>query len=138
MAKRLTRTVYIDGVAYGPASVIPADVAKRITNPTVWVDDDSEGAPDPGVQSPPPAAARADGEPPSDDWTVKELRDYAKAHSITLGAAKAKPEILEVIAEHAAGEAPVGDGADGTGAPDVEGASIDAEDGEGAGDNPGA
>lgn len=135
MAKRLTRTVYIGGEAYGPSSVIPADVAKRITNPNVWVDDDSEGAPDPGVQSPPPAA-RADGEPPSEDWTVKELRDYAKARSITLGDAKAKDAILAVLAEHTAGDAPAGDGADDTGDPDVEGDSTDAEDGEGAGDNP--
>ena len=30
MAKRLTRTVFVDGVAYGPASAIPEDVATQV------------------------------------------------------------------------------------------------------------
>ena len=105
MAKRLTRTVYVAGVGYGPSSVIPADVAKRITNPDVWVDDAGTEAPAPGVQDQAPAA-RPDGEPPSDGWTVKELRDYAKANGITLGEAKAKDAILAVLADHTA---PAGD-----------------------------
>lgn len=135
MAKRLTRTVYIGGEAYGPSSVIPADVAKRITNPNVWVDDDSEGAPDPGVQSPPPAA-RADGEPPSEDWTVKELRDYAKARSITLGDAKAKDAILAVLAEHAAGGTPTEGDIDESDGPGAGGEESESDDEDGTGDTP--
>ncbi|MEU6033467.1 hypothetical protein ABZ825_41850, partial [Streptomyces tauricus] len=37
---------------------------------------------------------------PDDTWTVKDLRAWAKANDLTLGEAKVKPQILEVIAEH--------------------------------------
>lgn len=100
MAKRLTRTVFIGGVAYGPASVIPEDIAAQITNPKVWADADAS-APAPagavvgGAQ--PVAPAGAEVPVPDAEATVKELRDYAKAKGITLGAAKAKPEILKVL-----------------------------------------
>lgn len=100
MAKRLTRTVFIGGVAYGPASVIPADIAAQITNPKVWADADASAPAPAGVVAGGANAAPAAGaEVPAPDAeaTVKELRDYAKAKGITLGAAKAKPEILKVL-----------------------------------------
>ena len=98
MAKRLTRTVFVEGVAYGPASEIPKAVAAKITNPKVWADADAAPAPD-GVVADSGAADQsgADVPVPDAEATVKELRDYAKAKGITLGAAKAKPEILAVL-----------------------------------------
>lgn len=36
MAARLAGFVHVDGVAYGPDSDVPADVAKRIVNPDAW------------------------------------------------------------------------------------------------------
>lgn len=45
MARQLAFTVYVDGVAYGPDSDVPAEVAKRIDNPGAWASegDGSEG-----------------------------------------------------------------------------------------------
>lgn len=49
MARRLNTFVHVDGVAYGPEDDIPAAVAKKITAPDVWADDqgaeESETAP---------------------------------------------------------------------------------------------
>ena len=140
MAKRLTRTVFVDGVAYGPASTIPEAVAVKITNPKVWTDADAS-APAPAwvVSSGAPAGpAGADVPVPDGEATVKELRDYAKAKGITLGAAKAKPEILKALglAEDEQG----GEEADGTEMPeadspeDVDESSDPDADGESAGD----
>lgn len=42
MAKKLKTYVHVDGAAYGPDDDVPAEVAKKITNPDVW-----EGAEDP-------------------------------------------------------------------------------------------
>lgn len=115
MAKTLTRTVYVDGVAYGPASAIPEDVAKRITNPKAWADADAP-APAPAGVVPAAAAERAADEPPSAEWTVRELKDFAKAEGIALGDARAKDQILAVLADagHAGPEGDVegGDAAD--------------------------
>lgn len=100
MAKRLTRTVFIGGVAYGPSSVIPADIAAQITNPKVWADADASASAPAGVvadDANTDPAAGADVPVPDAETTVKELRDYAKAKGITLGAAKTKPEILKVL-----------------------------------------
>ena len=108
MAKTLTRTVYVDGVAYGPASAIPEDVAKRITNPKVWADADAPAPAPAGVV--PAASARPAGEPPSDSWTVKELKAFAKDHDVALGDSRAKEQILAVLAEAGHGVAPQGDG----------------------------
>lgn len=98
MAKTLTRTVYVDGVAYGPASAIPEDVAKRITNPKVWADADAP-APAPAGVVPATIAERPADEPPSAEWTVRELKDFAKAEGIALGDARAKDQILAVLAD---------------------------------------
>lgn len=131
MAKRLTRTVFVDGVAYGPASAIPEDVAKRITNPKVWADADASASAPAGVV---PAAApeRSADEPPSLDWTVRELKDFAKAQGIALGEARAKDQILAVLAEaghgapaesdddEPAGDEPESDGVDGDEVPEAD------------------
>lgn len=98
MAKRLTRTVFVDGVAYGPASAIPEDVAKRITNPKVWADADASAPAPAGVVAAAGPQRPAD-EPPSDEWTVRELKDFAKAEGIALGDARAKDQILAVLAD---------------------------------------
>lgn len=114
MAKRLTRTVFVEGVAYGPSSVLTKAVAAKITNPKAWADAD-ESAPTPagagsaGAQT--ASEIGADVPVPDAEATVKELRDYAKAKGITLGAAKAKPEILAVLGLDGADED--GQGADG-------------------------
>lgn len=100
MAKKLTRTVFVDGVAYGPASAIPADIAARITNPKVWADAEASASAPAGDGSDgakASAAGGADVPVPDAEATVKELRDYAKAKGITLGSAKAKPEIRAVL-----------------------------------------
>lgn len=104
MAKTLTRTVYVDGVAYGPASAIPEDVAKRITNPKAWADADAPAPTPAGVVQ--AAAERPADEPPSAEWTVRELKDFAKAEGIALGDARAKDQILAVLADagHAGAE----------------------------------
>lgn len=96
MAKRLTRTVFVDGKAYGPASAIPAEVASRITNPKVWIDDDAPAPAPAGVVA---DAERPADEPPSAEWTVRELKDFAKAQGIALGEARAKDQILAVLAD---------------------------------------
>lgn len=45
--KKLAAYVYVDGALYGPASDVPADVAKRIDNPKAWGKSDApEGADD--------------------------------------------------------------------------------------------
>lgn len=42
--KKLAANVYVDGVLYTPESDVPAEVAKRITNPKAWGDEpDVEG-----------------------------------------------------------------------------------------------
>lgn len=97
MAKRLTRTVFVDAVAYGPTSSIPPAIAARITNPKVWTDSEAPADPAPGVQDDGPV--RDPDDLPAADWTVKELRDFAKAKGVVLGEAKAKDAILAVLAE---------------------------------------
>ncbi|WP_280449962.1 hypothetical protein [Nocardia brasiliensis] len=64
---------------YGPGDDVPADVAKRITNPDAWESDD-EG----------------DGEP-SESWTVADLKAYAEQREIDLGDATKKADILAAI-----------------------------------------
>lgn len=38
MSRKLATYVHIDGEVYGPDDKVPADVAKRITNPKAWAD----------------------------------------------------------------------------------------------------
>jgi hypothetical protein len=126
MAKKLTRTVFVDGVAYGPASAIPADIAARITNPKVWADADAPAPAPAGVVTSGAAdSARADDEPPSGEWTVRELKEFAKAQGIALGEARAKEQILAVLADagHGAAADPSGDDGDAQGEDD-EGAEV--------------
>lgn len=114
MAKKLTRTVFVDGVAYGPASTVPDDIAARITNPKAWVDADAP-APAPAGFVPAPAPVRSFDEPPSLEWTVRELKDFAKAQGIALGEARAKEQILAVLATagHGTTDDPVINGSGG-------------------------
>lgn len=43
MAKELTKNVWVDGVLYGPDGEKPsAEVAKEITNPKAWGEDESD------------------------------------------------------------------------------------------------
>lgn len=151
MAKKLTRTVFVDGVAYGPASAIPADIAARITNPKVWADAEASASAPAGDGSDGAKAAAASGADvpvPDAEATVKELRDYAKAKGITLGSAKAKPEILAVLGldgddqePEDAGAAEESDSTDGADVPEADSAedgdeSTDADaDGESVGDD---
>lgn len=53
MARRLNTFVHIDGEVYGPRSDVPDEVAERITNPDVWVDDEPAAA-----EPKPPAKTR--------------------------------------------------------------------------------
>lgn len=62
MARKLATYVHIDGVAYGPNDDVPADVAKKITNPKAWADG---------------KGSKADGDAPPasiDDMNAKELK----------------------------------------------------------------
>lgn len=36
VSKKLAAFVQVDGVVYGPDDSVPADVAKKITNPKAW------------------------------------------------------------------------------------------------------
>lgn len=114
MAKKLTRTVFVDGVAYGPASTVPDDIAARITNPKAWVDADAP-APAPAGFVPATAPVRSLDEPPSLEWTVRELKDFAKAQGLALGEARAKEQILAVLATagHGTTDDPVINGSGG-------------------------
>ncbi len=43
MARKLARYVTVGGTTYGPKDDVPPDVAKQITNPKVWADDNPSG-----------------------------------------------------------------------------------------------
>ena len=60
---------------FGPGDDVPAELAKRITNPDAW-ESDSE---------------------PSESWTVPDLKAYAELHEIDLGEATKKADILAAI-----------------------------------------
>ena len=47
MARKLSSFVDVDGVWYGPDDKVPAAVAKRITNPKAWAEDDTSEEPTP-------------------------------------------------------------------------------------------
>ena len=107
-----------DGIshAFGPDDTVPAWAEKAITNPDVWAEaptgaDESESAEDgaAGNESGAPEGTSAEGSEPetveipegdiTEDWTVKQLKAYAKAENIDLGDAKNKAEILAKLAE---------------------------------------
>lgn len=47
---------------------------------------------------------------PTERWTAPQLKKYAETHSVDLGGAKNKPEVLAIVVEHAAKQsAPAGD-----------------------------
>ena len=82
-----------DGVshAFGPDDTVPAWAEKAITNPDVWAEkpESDEGG-------------DGDGFPEGDiteEWTVKQLKAYAKSENIDLGDAKNKTEILAALAK---------------------------------------
>ncbi|MFI6368703.1 hypothetical protein ACIBG0_38980 [Nocardia sp. NPDC050630] len=64
---------------FGPGDDVPADVAKRITNPDAWEPESDNGE-------------------PSESWTVADLKAYAELHEIDLGDATKKADILAAIA----------------------------------------
>jgi hypothetical protein len=84
MSRKLNTTVHIHDAqgqtlhVFGPDDEVPADLAKLITNPKVWAETDAEGE-------------------PSEAWTVAQLKAYADEHSIDLGDATKKADILAAI-----------------------------------------
>jgi hypothetical protein len=99
-----------DGIshAFGPDDTVPDWAAKRITNRDVWAEapaaEDEAGSDAAGAN----AGESDKGEPETveipegditEDWTVKQLKAYAKAEDIDLGDAKTKAEILAKLAE---------------------------------------
>lgn len=115
----LQQNVWLGDVLYRRGTTPPADVAKKITNPNVWGGPIAVVAPTAGaltlstptttvVQDPEDDASETPVYPqglPDDSWTVKDLRAWAKDNDLTLGEAKAKPQILEAIAAHLGGAA---------------------------------
>ncbi|AYN57864.1 hypothetical protein PP640_gp09 [Arthrobacter phage Faja] len=99
-----------DGIshAFGPEDPVPAWAEKAITNPDVWAEApaaeetaESEGGDPEGANSEgsePEAVEIPEGDI-TEDWTVKQLKAYAKAENIDLGDAKNKAEILAKLAE---------------------------------------
>lgn len=96
-----------DGIshAFGPEDTVPEWAEKAITNPDVWAEapaaEESEGGE--------PESANSEGSEPETDeipegditeeWTVKQLRAYAKAEDIDLGGATTKKDILSALAK---------------------------------------
>ncbi|MGW4119883.1 hypothetical protein [Nocardia sp. NPDC004711] len=90
MARRLATFVHVhtpDGTrVFGPADVVPAEVAALITNPDAWA---AEPDPEPAQQVP--------DQEPDESWTVPQLRQYAAGKHIDLGNATKKPDVLAAI-----------------------------------------
>ena len=102
--------------AFGPDDTVPAWAEKAITNPDVWAEapsgaDESDTREEDatGNGSDAPEGKSAEGSesetveiPEGDiteDWTVKQLKAYAKSENIDLGDAKTKAEILTKLSE---------------------------------------
>lgn len=49
---RLVTYVHVDGRVYGPGVDVPADVAKRISNPDVWAHEAQAPAASPAPEAP--------------------------------------------------------------------------------------
>lgn len=89
MARKLTSTVYLtaeDGsvTSYGPGDTVPADVAKRITNPDVW-----EGSDDAESDGPPPRAGAGSSK---DKWVA-----YAEANGVTVDEDATRDDIIAAV-----------------------------------------
>lgn len=113
MAKKtLTRAVWVDDVLWRIGTTPPPEVAKKIANPDVWGEAAVVPSQQPGAVTittgPTSTTVETDDEElaefpdgdPDDTWSVKDMRAWAKANELTLGEAKAKPQILAKIAEH--------------------------------------
>ena len=97
-----------DGIshAFGPDDTVPAWAEKAITNPDVWAeapaeDEEAEGSESDGSESEGGESEKVElpeGDI-TDEWTVKQLKAYAKGQDIDLGDAKTKADILSKIAE---------------------------------------
>lgn len=99
-----------DGIshAFGPEDTVPEWAEKAITNPDVWAEAPAaeESA---GLEGGEPEGANPEGSEPETDeipegditeeWTVKQLRAYAKAEDIDLGGATTKKDILSALAK---------------------------------------
>ena len=91
--RRLIAYVHVDGVAYGPDSKVPADVAKKIGD-HAWTDTDEAAAdeqPAGGGQSPapveaPPRSGRGSG---VDAW-----RAFAEQHELDVDADATREDII--------------------------------------------
>lgn len=88
--------------AFGPDDTLPDWAVKRITNRDVWAQApaedasaDSEGASTEESESEPVEIPEGDI---TEDWTVKQLKAYAKSEDIDLGGATTKADILAKIA----------------------------------------
>lgn len=85
--------------AFGPDDTVPEWAENAITNPDVWAEapeksedsDELEGGESEKVELP-------EGDV-TEEWTVKQLKAYAKAEDIDLGDAKTKADILSQIAK---------------------------------------
>lgn len=93
MTARLAGFVHVDGVVYGPGDSVPADVARRITNPKAW-----EGGVPPSLDD--EATAGADvAEPPRsgagsgrDAWAA-----YAAARGLEVSPDAGRDEIVAAV-----------------------------------------
>jgi hypothetical protein len=106
----LTQHVYVDGQLYGPGSKVPADIAKRITNPKAWGTGET-AAQDHG-EAPADESGPAGGFDPTSEG-VDEVNNYL--------AEADEDEVTRVLAAEAEGKARKGI-LEGPYAPDAEGA----------------
>jgi hypothetical protein len=80
MARKLKLWVHVDGVAYGPDSHVPQDVAARIVNPKAWAAEDSDDTPEPAaavVSTPPPVDVVEDPNRPRGNASRPDWAAYA-------------------------------------------------------------
>ncbi|AYN55789.1 hypothetical protein PP635_gp09 [Arthrobacter phage Auxilium] len=94
-----------DGIshAFGPEDTVPEWAEKAITNPDVWAEAPA------AEETAEPESGESEGSEPeteeipegdiTEEWTVKQLRAYAKAEDIDLGGATTKKDILSALAK---------------------------------------
>jgi hypothetical protein len=86
---KLVSNVQIAGVLYGPDGEQPdREVSKQITNPNAW-----EGGELPDFED---SHDYPEGDP-SKDWTAKQLQSWAVAHTVDVGGAKSKGDLLKAL-----------------------------------------
>ncbi|MCX4606987.1 hypothetical protein [Streptomyces mirabilis] len=97
MARRLIAYVHVDGVAYGPDSKVPADVAKRIGD-HAWTDADSSAeAPTPTGEGDgskgeaPPRSGRGSGR---EAWVT-----FAEAQGLDVDEDRTREQIIADLEE---------------------------------------